>query len=183
MAYRLKKTLVLVGMMGAGKSAVGTALAHRLGVVFRDSDAALEEAAARSIAEIFARDGEAFFRTKESMVIERLLLEEPGVLSTGGGAWMLEANRTMISEHGVAVWLKADLKVLWARVRHKDTRPLLRTPNPQATLAALAEQRTPFYELADLTVESLPGLSIEDMVGRVIDTLLTRPDVLEKGSR
>lgn len=179
---KLKKTVVLVGMMGAGKSAVGRALASALNVPFRDSDAEIEKAANMTIAEIFARDGEAFFRRKESQVIERLLDARPAVLSTGGGAYMAEANRRMITEKGVAVWLDADLKVLWGRVRHKDTRPLLRTQDPLATLTEIYERRVPIYALADLAVTSEHGLSVDSMALKVIETLKTRPDVLEECS-
>lgn len=177
---KLKKTVVLVGMMGAGKSAVGRALATQLHVPFRDSDTEIEKAANMSIAEIFARDGEPFFRRKESQVIARLLEARPAVLSTGGGAYMAEENRRLITEKGVAVWLDADLPVLWGRVRHKDSRPLLRTPDPQATLAELFARRVPVYALADVAVKSEQGLSVEAMALRVIDTLLARPDVLEE---
>ena len=178
--YRLNKTVVMVGMMGAGKTAVGRALAGRLDVPFLDSDSEIETAANMSVPEIFARDGEPFFREKETQVIARLLDEERGVLSTGGGAFLVAQNRAMISAHGVSVWLNADLDLLWQRVRHKDTRPLLRTPDPRATLAEIFELRAPIYALADVAVISAPGLSIEDMVDRVIDTLLRdRPDVLE----
>ena len=176
---RLKKTVVMVGMMGAGKTAIGRALALRLGVPFLDSDAAIESAANMTVPEIFARDGEPFFRRKESQVIARLLEEECGVLSTGGGAFLSEANRRLISERGVSVWLKADLEVLWHRVRHKNTRPLLRTKDPKATLRALYEARVPIYAQADLVVESDGRSSIAQMVNRVLKTLAERPDVLE----
>ena len=175
---RLKKTIVMVGMMGAGKTAVGRALANRLGVPFLDSDAEIETAANRTVPEIFARDGEAFFRRKESQVIARLLDEARGVLSTGGGAFLAEANRRLISERGVSVWLNADPDVLWNRVRHKDTRPLLRTSDPRATLQALYEARVPLYAQADLAVRSDGDASIDDMVDRVLAALATRPDVL-----
>ena len=179
--YHLKKTVVMVGMMGAGKTAVGRALAARLDVPFLDSDAEIEAAANMTVPEIFERDGEPFFRTKESQVISRLLDEERGILSTGGGAFLAEINRSNITARGVSIWLKADLDLLWQRVRHKDTRPLLRTANPRATLAGIYEERVPLYGLADVTVESLPGLSIEEMVDRVIAALLVqRPDVLEE---
>jgi shikimate kinase len=178
--FELHKTVVLVGMMGAGKTAVGRALAARLGVPFLDSDAEIESAANMTIPEIFARDGEPFFRAKETQVIGRLLDEEKGILSTGGGAFLAEQNRTMITERGVSVWLRADLDVLWNRVKHKDTRPLLRTADPYATLRGIYEQRVPVYAQADLIAESDGETSIENMVNRVVDALATRPDVLER---
>ncbi|MDV4144072.1 MULTISPECIES: shikimate kinase [Shimia] len=179
MTLKLKKTVVLVGMMGAGKTAVGRALAARLGVPFLDSDAEIEKAANMSIAEIFARDGEPFFRRKEAQVIERLLDEERGILSTGGGAYLAEGNRTVISEKGVAVWLNADLEILWNRVKHKDTRPLLRTADPKATLTEIYDARVPVYRRADLSVEADARFTIEEMAERVVEALLSRPDVLE----
>jgi shikimate kinase len=178
LAYQLKKTVVLVGMMGAGKTAVGTQLARSLGVPFRDSDAAIVEAANMTIAEIFERDGEAFFRHKESQVIERLLQGRPAILSTGGGAYMSGDNRAMITRMGVAVWLKVDLPLLWSRVRHRDTRPLLRTPDPHKTLSELCAVREPVYALADLTVQVEPGYSVEDTAAAVRRVLMERPDVL-----
>ena len=180
--YHLKKTVVMVGMMGAGKTAVGRALAARLAVPFLDSDAEIETAANMTVPEIFARDGEPFFRKKEAQVIARLLDEERGVLSTGGGAFLVEENRRMISDSGVSVWLNADLDLLWQRVRHKDTRPLLRTSDPRATLAEIFAARAPVYAMADVAVRSAPDLSIEAMVDRVVETLAqARPDVLEMG--
>ena len=179
MRAKLRKTVVLVGMMGAGKTAVGKAVAQMLRVPFLDSDAEIVAAANMSIAEIFERDGEAFFRLKETQVITRLLDEERGILSTGGGAFLSETNRQIISERGVSVWLDADLDLLWSRVRHKDTRPLLRVADPRAALAGLYDARVPVYAKADLRVESAPGLSVEDMAGRVVAALKTRPDVLE----
>ncbi|UWR04478.1 shikimate kinase [Ruegeria conchae] len=178
--FRLHKTVVLVGMMGAGKTAVGRALAARLGVPFLDSDTEIESAANMTIPEIFARDGEAFFRSKESQIIGRLLDEERGILSTGGGAFLAEGNRKMISDRGASIWLKADLDVLWNRVKHKDTRPLLRTANPYATLRDLYEARVPIYEQSDLVADSDGETAIEDMVDRVIAALVTRPDILER---
>ncbi|MBP0483040.1 shikimate kinase [Sagittula salina] len=180
----LHKTIVFVGMMGAGKTAVGRTLAQQLGVVFRDSDHEIEEAAQHTIAEIFARDGEPFFRRKETQIIERLLDGRPGVLSTGGGAFLSEYNRRMMSEKGVSVWLDAGLDLLWERVRHKDTRPLLKTPDPKGTLKTLYEARVPVYRLADLTVRSEPGMSLDAMARRVTQALLAeRPDVLENPGR
>ena len=179
-SYHLKKTVVMVGMMGAGKTAVGRALAARLGVPFLDSDTEIEAAANMTVQEIFARDGEPFFRDREAKVISRLLEEERGILSTGGGAFLAERNRQAITEKGVSVWLDADLDLLWNRVRHKDTRPLLRTPDPKATLSDIFAERVPVYAKADLAVKADPSYSIDDMVDRVVDALLARPDVLEK---
>jgi shikimate kinase len=179
MQARLKKTVVLVGMMGAGKTAVGKALASALHAPFLDSDSEIEKAANMTIPEIFARDGEPFFRLKERQIIARLLDEKQGVLSTGGGAFMSAENREMITRKGVSVWLNADIGLLWSRVKHKDTRPLLRVADPLGALTRLYEDRVPIYALADLTVVSEPGLSIDDMAGRVLEALRSRPDVLE----
>ena len=177
--YVLHKTVALVGMMGAGKTAVGRGLAARLGVAFLDSDAEIQDAANMTVPEIFARDGEPFFRRKEVQVIARLLDGRPCVLSTGGGAFLAEENRRAISARGVSVWLDADLDLLWNRVRHRNTRPLLRTDNPKRSLTEIYDARVPVYALADLSVKADPGYSVEDMVSQVVRTLLTRPDVLE----
>lgn len=177
-ACRLRKSVILVGMMGAGKTAVGTATARLLGVPFLDSDDEITQAARRSIAEIFERDGEAFFRARESEVLARLLQGDPVILSTGGGAFLNPANRDMIARAGVAVWLRADLDLLWQRVRHKTTRPLLRTPDPRGTLAQIFAARTPVYALADLVVDAAPDLSVDGMARKVIAALASRPDVL-----
>jgi shikimate kinase len=177
--YRLKKTVVLVGMMGAGKTAVGTQLAKILNAPFLDSDEEIVRAAQRSIAEIFERDGEPFFRARETEVLSRLVQGAPCVLSTGGGAFLQEANRLIISHHGVSVWLRADLDLLWQRVRHKSTRPLLRTANPRETLRQLYEARQPFYAAADIIVDSAPQLSIEGMASRVLAALAAHPDAVE----
>ena len=176
---RLAKTVVLVGMMGAGKTAVGTALARQLGVEFKDSDEEIVRAASRSIAEIFERDGEPFFRARETEVISRLLRGTPCVLSTGGGAFLAETNRKLVHDVGVSVWLRADLELLWQRVRHKTTRPLLRTANPRETLRELYEKRQPLYAQADIVVESAAERSVEEMASRVVEALKARPDVLE----
>lgn len=180
MAWVLKKTVVLVGMMGAGKTAVGKALATMLDVPFLDSDAEIEAAANMLVPEIFARDGEAFFREKESQVIARLLQGYAGILSTGGGAFLAERNRTLIHRDGVSVWLDARLPLLWRRVRHKDSRPLLRTKNPYQTLSDLYEARVPHYAKADIRVDVLPDLSIEETAHRVLSALAQRPDVLQQ---
>lgn len=177
--FVLKKTIVMIGMMGAGKTAVGRALAQLLDVPFLDSDHEIEEAANMSVPEIFARDGEPFFRARESEVINRLLSGQACVLSTGGGAFLAEANRAAISARGVSVWLDADIELLWNRVKHRDTRPLLRTPDPKATLSALYETRVPEYAKADMTVPCAPPVAIEQMARRVAEVLVSRPDVLE----
>jgi shikimate kinase len=167
----LRKPLVLIGMMGAGKSAVGRALADCLGVEIRDSDAEIEASARLSIAEIFDRYGEAFFREKEAAVIARLLEGPPCVLSTGGGAWLSAATRALLLPRAAVVWLEADLDLLWSRVRHKNTRPLLRTSDPKATLSDLLAARTPAYSLAPLKVTVEPGWSIEETAGKVVEVL------------
>lgn len=177
--FTLKKAVVLVGMMGSGKTAIGTALARRLKVPFLDSDVEIERAANLTIAEIFERDGEPFFRERETQVIARLLNGDPAVLSTGGGAFLRPENRARITEKGVSVWLRADLELLWQRVRHKTTRPLLRTADPRATLAAIRAERDPVYALADLAVDADASYSIDEMTEKVVAALLSRPDVLE----
>lgn len=175
----LDKTVALVGMMGAGKTAVGKAIAQLLDVPFLDSDAEIERAADRTIAEIFDRDGEPFFRSKETQVIKRLLEDERCILSTGGGAFMSADNREMIAQKGVAVWLNADLDILWQRVRHKNTRPLLQTPNPLATLRSLAETREPIYEKSGIIVDAEPGLSVEQMAQKVVDALVAHGGIVK----
>ncbi len=177
---RLKKTVVMIGMMGAGKTAVGTALAKVLGVPFLDSDDEIVSAANRSIAEIFERDGEPFFRARETEVLARLLRGTPCILSTGGGAFLSESNRKLIHDAGISVWLRADIELLWQRVRHKTTRPLLRTSNPRETLVTLSAQREVFYSSADLVVDSAGDLSVDQMAQRVAKALATRSDVLEE---
>ncbi|WP_322889102.1 MULTISPECIES: shikimate kinase [unclassified Yoonia] len=178
-AYRLKRSVVLVGMMGSGKTAIGRALAAMLDVPFVDSDAAIEEAAALSIAEIFARDGEAFFRRRETEVLRRLLGGPPGIISTGGGAFLAPENRETIARDAIAIWLDADLETLWERVRHKDTRPLLRTPDPKGTLAALLDQRREVYAQAGLRLPIAFHASIEETTQDALRLLATRPDYLE----
>jgi shikimate kinase len=177
---RVKKPIVLVGMMGAGKSAVGRTLAQTLAVPFLDSDHEIERAAAMSITEVFERDGEVFFRARESEVLARLMATGPCVISTGGGAFLSQANRALMHDEGVSVWLRADLDLLWERVRHKATRPLLHTPDPQGTLKAIYDKRVGIYAMADLVVDAHPAYSLGDMTKQVIRVLKTRPDVLEE---
>lgn len=173
--YRLSKSLVMVGMMGAGKTAVGTALARMLDVPFLDSDAEIESAANLSVAEIFENFGEPFFRDKETLVLGRLLEGEAKVLSTGGGAFLQARNRDLIAQKGLSVWLKVDRATLWSRVRHKDSRPLLRVANPQEKLYELLEAREPNYAKATFVVEAEANFSVQDMAEKVKNTLLASP--------
>jgi len=148
------RTIVLVGMMGAGKSSIGRRLAERLGQPFVDADTAIEEAAGKSISEIFAEHGEAYFRDGERRVITRLLESGGKVLATGGGAFMSEPIRALIRERGISIWLKATLPVLMERVKRRSNRPLLKAADPEAVLSGLIDERYPVYALADITVES-----------------------------
>jgi shikimate kinase len=148
------RSIVLVGMMGVGKSSIGRRLAARLGVPFVDADSEIEKAAGMNIADIFARHGEAYFRSGEARVIARLLDGGPQVLATGGGAFMNAQTRATIANNGVSVWLKADIDVLARRLRRRTDRPLLKTDDPVATLAKLLVVRDPIYAEADVTVIS-----------------------------
>ncbi|WMT89246.1 shikimate kinase [Pelagibacterium sp. H642] len=148
------RPIVLVGMMGAGKTTVGRRLAARLGLAFTDSDAEIETAAGMSIPDIFAAHGEAEFRAGEARVISRLLREHNGVIATGGGAFVNPETRAAIKAHAVSVWIKADFDVLFARVSKRPTRPLLQTPDPRGTLRDLMDKRYPIYALADITIAS-----------------------------
>jgi shikimate kinase len=150
-----RRSIVLVGMMGVGKSSIGRRLASRLGIAFVDADTEIEKAAGMSIADIFARHGEADFRGGEARVIARLLDGGPQVLATGGGAVMNADTRSAIKAKGVSIWLSADLDVLMRRInKRKNERPLLQTADPAATLRQLLVAREPFYAQADLTVQS-----------------------------
>jgi shikimate kinase len=152
------RSIVLVGMMGVGKSTVGRRLAARLGLPFVDSDHEIEQAAGLSVAEIFARYGETMFRDGERRVIARLLEGAPKVVATGGGAFMSETTRALILDQATAVWLDADIDVLVQRVsRRPGQRPLLQGRNPGEALAELAAKRNPFYALAHIHVRSQPA--------------------------
>lgn len=148
------RNLVFVGLMGAGKSAIGRLVAQMMDIPFVDSDHEIERVSRMSIAELFSAYGETEFRALEERVITRLLKTGPRVLSTGGGAFMNEATRARLLKSGLSVWLKADLDVLWTRVSKRDTRPLLKTENPRQTLSDLLDKRYPVYALADVTVQS-----------------------------
>jgi shikimate kinase len=168
-----QNSLVLIGLMGAGKSAVGRRLAASLNLPFTDADSEIEAAAGQSIAEIFAEHGEAYFRTGERKVIARLLENGPKVLATGGGAYMDPETRAAVKEHGISIWLKASLRVLMKRVGRRDNRPLLQVDNPETVMKKLMAERDPVYAEADITVESKEAPH-EVMVGSIIDALTAR---------
>ena len=149
------RSIVLVGMMGVGKSSIGRRLGARLAIPFVDADAEIEKAAGMSIADIFARHGEAAFRSGEARVIARLLNGGPQVLATGGGAAMNPATRALIQQRGVSIWLSAEFELLLRRIsKRKADRPMLQTADPATTLRELLAEREPIYAQADLTVES-----------------------------
>lgn len=165
-----KRNLVFIGLMGAGKSAIGRLTASTLGLPFVDSDHEIERVSRMTVAELFAAYGEAEFRALETRVIKRLLRSGPRVISTGGGAYINERTRRLVRKGGLTVWLKADLDVLWERVNKRDTRPLLKTANPKKTLEDLMLARYPVYAEADLTVMSRDA-SKEAMVDEVLKAL------------
>lgn len=164
------KPLVLVGMMGAGKTAIGRRLAERLDCPFLDADDEIETAAGCSISDIFALHGEAAFRDGERRVIKRLLDCSPTVLATGGGAFMDTDIRQAVRDKGISIWLRADIETLWQRVRRRDHRPLLETENPRETLERLIQDRNPTYAEADITVDSDVG-PLCKTVDRVMDAI------------
>jgi shikimate kinase len=148
------RSIVLVGMMGAGKSSIGRRLASELGLLFVDADTEIEKAAGMSISEMFEFKGEEYFRAGEARVIARLLDCGPQVLATGGGAFMNAQTRALVREKGISIWLKADIDVLLRRVKRRNDRPLLKDNDPAETLARLLEQRDPVYAEADMIIQS-----------------------------
>lgn len=166
----IPRTIVLVGLMGAGKSAIGRRLAQRLGLAFVDADQEIEQAAGCSIEEIFQRHGETHFRDGERRVIHRLLERPPHVLATGGGAFMDSQTRAAVAARGISVWLRADLDLLVERTARRQNRPLLRKGEPREILQKLMDDRYPVYDEADICVDSGSGPP-EEMVDRVIDAL------------
>ena len=148
------RNLILVGLMGAGKTAIGKLVANALSIPYIDTDQEIEEAARMTVSELFAQYGEPEFRALETRVIERILTEGPAIVSTGGGAFVNPQNRALIASSGLSMWLKADLETLWERVKRRQTRPLLKTANPKQTLKDLMDSRYPIYAEADLTVLS-----------------------------
>ncbi|MEA2783478.1 MAG: shikimate kinase [Rhodospirillaceae bacterium] len=170
-----RKTIVLVGLMGAGKSCIGKRLATRLNIPFVDADQQIEQAAGCSVSEIFAKHGEAAFRDGERRVIARLLGEPPHVLATGGGAFMDSRTRGLIRERAISIWLRADLDLLLRRVSRRNDRPLLQVADPRQKLAELAALRDPVYAEADITVDSAdgpPDATLERVMA-ALDTFLT----------
>jgi len=164
------RPIVLVGMMGAGKTSVGRRLAAQLGRTFIDSDFEIEAAAGMNIEDFFAIHGEAEFRSGETRVIDRLLRQQDIVLATGGGAFINPATRALIAKRTVSVWIKAEFELLFARVSRRSNRPLLKTPNPRQTLKKLIEERYPVYAEADLTVIS-SDVSQDVVASRIITQL------------
>jgi shikimate kinase len=167
------KSIVLIGLMGAGKTAVGRRLANRLDLPFIDADTEIELAAGASISEIFAEHGESYFRQGERKVIARLLQGGPQVLATGGGAFINAETRANIKARGLSVWLKADLKVLLKRVGRRGNRPLLAGGDPEKVMKKLMEERYPIYAEADVTVESR-DVPHDMIVGAVVDALAAK---------
>jgi shikimate kinase len=164
------RSIVLVGMMGAGKSSIGRRLAKKLDLPFVDADAEIELAAGMPITDIFEHHGEEYFRSGEARVIARLLEQGRRVLATGGGAFMNPATRDLIGAKGISVWLKAEPDVLLRRIRRRSDRPLLRTPDPEATLKRLIEERYPVYTEADVTIHSrdVPHeIIVDEIIGAV----------------
>jgi shikimate kinase len=166
------RSVVLVGMMGAGKSTIGRRLSARLRLPFLDADIEIEAAAAMSIPEIFEAHGEPHFRDGEARVIARLLDSGPAVIATGGGAFMREETRSRIRLQAVSIWLKADADIIMRRVKRRVDRPLLQTADPAATVGRLIEEREPIYQHADLTIWSR-DVPHEKIVDECIDALHT----------
>lgn len=161
------RSIVLIGMMGAGKSSIGRRLAKKLELPFVDADAEIELAAGMTITEIFEQHGEPYFRAGEARVLARLLEQGPQVLATGGGAYMNPDTRALIRKKGITVWLKADPDVLMRRIKRRADRPLLQTADPEATLNRLIGERYPVYAEADVTLQSR-DVPHEVIVGEII---------------
>jgi shikimate kinase len=175
----LNRTVALVGMMGAGKTSVGRRLAARLEVPFRDADHEIETAAGLTVAEIFERFGEPYFRDGERRVIARLLGEAPHVLATGGGAFMDESTRTAMKDQAFTIWLKAPLGMLLSRVKKRETRPLLKEGDMRQTMERLLAVREPVYAQADMILESIEephGVSVDRIVTALAERGLAGPE-------
>jgi shikimate kinase len=175
-----RKSLVLVGLMGCGKSSIGKRLAVRLGLPFVDADEEIERVAQKSITEIFSDHGEAFFRDRECKVIARLLSAGPQVLATGGGAFMMADTRAKIRDAGLSIWLRAELHVLLRRVSKRDTRPLLKG-DAEGVMRNLIEARYPVYAAADITVESR-DVPHDTIVSEIIAAVARHPSLAQSPS-
>jgi len=167
------RSIVFVGLMGAGKTAIGRKLSQMLGLPFVDSDHEIEQVSRMTVAELFEQYGEAEFRALEARVIERLLKGGPQIFSTGGGAFMNAQTRQGVAERGVSIWLKADLDLLMQRVAKKPSRPLLQNPDPRAVMARLMEERYPIYATADITIQTRDERR-EIIATEVLEALKTR---------
>ncbi len=176
--YLGARSLVMVGLMGCGKSSIGRRLAVRLCLPFVDADDEIEEAADKTIPEIFTAHGEAYFRDGERRVIRRLLDGGPQVLATGGGAYMSEETRANVRSAGISIWLRAELPLLMRRVMKRDNRPLLKTEDPEATMQRFIEVRYPIYAQADLTIESR-DVQHEVIVTEIVEALAGLPVLIE----
>ena len=170
--YKLRKSIVLIGLMGAGKSSIGRRLAEEVTASFVDSDEEIELAAGMSISEIFKAFGEQYFRSGEERVMERLLSGNPQIIATGGGAFLSPKIRDLISLNAFSIWLKADFITLWTRLKGKGNRPLLQVETPEAALKKLIKVRSPFYEKADLTIVSKRHTTHSEMVSKILKLLL-----------
>jgi shikimate kinase len=179
------RSVVLVGMMGAGKSSIGRRLAERLGVAFADADNEIETAHRMTIPDIFATYGEAYFRSGEARVIARLLDSGPQVLSTGGGAFMNADTRAAISTKGISIWLNAEFDVLMRRIKRRHNRPLLKSDDPGETLRALIAERYPIYAEAEITIQSrdVPHEKIVDEIVVALAAHLALPGNSPAGDR
>ena len=175
------RSLVLVGLMGCGKSSVGKRMAAKLALPFVDADEEIEKVAAKSISEIFADHGEDYFRNGERKVIARLLEAGPQVLATGGGAFMNAETRARVKSRGISIWLRAELPVLMRRISKRDTRPLLKNGDPEAVMSGLMAARYPIYAEADLTVESRE-MPHDVMVLEVLSALAALPALAQPAS-
>jgi shikimate kinase len=165
------RSIVMIGLMGAGKTSIGKRLAVSLDMPFSDADQEIERAAGKTINDIFAENGEAYFRDGERRVIARLLAEGSKVMATGGGAFMNAETRARIADAGISIWLRADLDTLMMRVARRDNRPLLKATDPRGVMEKLIRERYPVYALADVTVESrdVPHeLIVEELIGALL---------------
>ena len=170
LSHRLDRPIALVGMMGAGKSTIGRRLAKQLELEFVDSDDAIEEACGLAAGEVFNRYGETDFRDGERRIIARLVDDGVKVIATGGGAFAEESTRQLLKDKAITIWLDASIDVLAARTAGRDTRPLLNTPNPRATLEKLLEKRRPLYAQADIHVTS-PNVAHREVVGWIVSAV------------